>query len=130
MLELGEHPALEQPRRDVDLDVELPQLGLKRLVGDRLEGDGVDERRVAVVVGQVQLDLETERPLLWMKARLRQHPREHIEAQPHLAPVALAVLPAEGPGGDLLTHAHSIRRQRRDVQVPAAAGPVYPAGNR
>src|SRR6185312_1527547 len=52
-----------------------------------------------------------------MKARLRQHPCEHIEAQAHLAPVALAVLPAEGLGGDLLTHAHSIRRQHRDVQV-------------
>ena len=43
-LELGEHLALEQPRRHVDLDVELPQLGLERRIGDRLERGRVDQR--------------------------------------------------------------------------------------
>ena len=37
LLELGEHAALEQPRRHVDLDVELADLGLEVGVGDRLE---------------------------------------------------------------------------------------------
>jgi hypothetical protein len=36
LLELGEDLALEDPRRDVDLDVELAELGLEVRVGDRL----------------------------------------------------------------------------------------------
>ena len=110
-LELGEHGALEQPRRDVDLDVELPELGLEARVGDRLERGRVDQRRIAGVVGQVELDLQPERAPLGMKPRLGEHPGEHVETGADLTAVALAVLAAEGPGGDLLAHAHSIRER-------------------
>ena len=41
-LQIGEHAAAEQPRGDVDLEVELPELGLEARVGDRLEHGGVD----------------------------------------------------------------------------------------
>jgi hypothetical protein len=46
-----------------------------------------------------------------MEARLGQHPGEHVQAGVDLAPVALAVLPAERSGDDLLTHRHSIRER-------------------
>ena len=62
------------------------------------------EGRVARVVGQVQLDLEPERALLGIEARLPEHAREHVEAGAHLRAVALPVLTAEYPGGDFLSH--------------------------
>ena len=112
-LELGEHSALQQPRLDVDLDVELPELGLEARVGDRLERGGVDQGRLARVVRQVELDLQPERASLRVKARFREHPGEHVETGPDLTPVTLAILAAEGPGGDLLAHSHSIRERAR-----------------
>ena len=112
-LELGEHGALQQPRLDVDLDVELPELGLEAWVGDRLERGGVDQGRLARVVRQVELDLQPERAALGVKARFREHPGEHVETGPDLTSVTLAILAAEGPGGDLLAHSHSIRESAR-----------------
>ena len=61
LLELAEHAPAQQPRRHVDLHVELAELGLEVRVGDRLERAGVDHRRVALLVGQVELDLEADR---------------------------------------------------------------------
>jgi hypothetical protein len=88
----AKHPVLEQARRDVDLDVELPELRLEVGVGDRLERLSVDHRRVARIVGEVQLDLEPDRAALRVEARLAQHPSEHVEARADLLPVALPVL--------------------------------------
>ena len=45
-------------RRHVDLDVELAEFGLEVVVGDRVEHVGVAHRRVAVLVDEVELDLE------------------------------------------------------------------------
>ena len=108
-LELRKHPALEQARRHVDLDVELAELGLERRVGDRLERGRVDQRGVAGVVGQVELDFEPERSPLGVKPRLGQHPGEHVEVRPHLHAVALSILATEGSGCNLLAHGAIIR---------------------
>ena len=105
LFELQEHALVEQSRRDVDLEVELTQLGLEVGVRDRLERRRVDERRIAGVIGEVELDLESERPPFGVKSRLREHPREDIKARTYLAPVSLAVLATERFRGDLLTHA-------------------------
>jgi hypothetical protein len=61
LLELREHAALEAPRRDVDLDVELAELGDEVGVGEAVEHARVRERRIAGVVGEVELDLEPDR---------------------------------------------------------------------
>jgi hypothetical protein len=61
-----------------------------------------------------------------MEPRLRQHPREHVEAGMDLLSVALAVFASEGPRCNLLTHAHSIRawlkigKRRRWPRCPIA----------
>jgi hypothetical protein len=59
VLEVAEPTLLEPLRRHVDLEVELAELGLEVRVGDRLERLGVLQRRVAVLVDQVELDLQT-----------------------------------------------------------------------
>ena len=89
---------------EVDLDVELAELGLEVGVGDRLERRGVDHRRVAGLVGEVELDLEPERAPLGVEAGLGEQAREDVEAGAHLLPVALAILAAENPGRDFLAH--------------------------
>ena len=104
LLELGEHRPREQPRRDVDLDVELRELGREVGVGDALEHVGVQQRGVAALVGQVELDLQPHRAPLGVEARLREHAREDIEARAHLLAVALPVLAAEDRGGDVFAH--------------------------
>src|SRR5689334_20049556 len=85
------------------------QLGLITRVRDRLQHRGVDHRRIAALVGQIELDLQPERSRLGMKARLRQHAGGDIQARPDLPAIALAVLATEGPGGDLSAHGRSIR---------------------
>src|SRR5439155_23968753 len=107
-LEVAEDATAEQSRCNVDLDVELRELGLEVRVADRLEHARVDERRVARLVGEVELDLQPERAPLVLEARLRQHAREDVEARPDLLPVTLPVLAAEGARGDLLPHARSV----------------------
>ena len=87
-------------------------------IGDRLERGGVDQRRVAGVVGQVELDLEAERAPLRMEARLGEHPGEHVQTRPDLQSVALAVLAAEGPGGDLLAHEGDYPCRAPALQLP------------
>ena len=120
LLELGEHRRREQPRRDVDLDVELRELGREVGVGDALEHVGVEQRRVARLVGQVELDLEPHRAPLGVEARLREHAREHVEARAHLLAVALAVLAAEDRGGDVLAHGSSRRSTRSRASASAS----------
>ena len=104
LLELGEHRPLELARRDVDLDVELRELGLEVVVGDQLEHVRVGQRRVAGLLGQVELDLQADRAPVGIEARLREHPREDVQAQLDLVAVALAVLAAEGGIGDFIAH--------------------------
>ena len=114
---------VEQPRRDVDLDVELAELGHERVVGDPLEHLGVCHRRVAGLVGQVELDLEPDRALLGVEARLAQHPREDVQVALDLVAVPLTVFTAEDLDPNVFAHrAHGTSRrahvgdgrQRRD----------------
>jgi hypothetical protein len=105
LLQRVEDVALQQLGRDVDLDVELAELGDERVVGDPLEHLGVRHRRVAGVVGEVELDLEADRALLRVEARLAEHPREHVEVALDLVAVALTVLAGELRRGDVLAHA-------------------------
>src|SRR4051812_28407722 len=102
--ELVEYLVAEQPRRYVDLDVELPELGLEVWVGDRLQHGGVHHRRLAAVVGQIQLDLEPNRAARGLEPGLRQHSSEHVKTRANLPAIALAVFSREGLRGDLLAH--------------------------
>ena len=120
--ELGEHPILEQAGRDVDLDVELAQLGLEVGVGDRLEGLGVDHGRVAGVVGEVELDLEPHRAPLGVEARFAEHAREHVEARAHFLAVALPVLARKDLRRYFLAHELSLPRAARRKPGPPARG--------
>ena len=110
LLELGEDRSLELARRDVDLDVELRELGLEVVVGDQLEHVRVGQRRVPGLLGEVELDLEPDRAPVGVEARLAQHPLEDVEAELDLVAVALTVLAAEGGVGDLIAHGASFRR--------------------
>ena len=47
---------------------------------------------------------EADRAAIGVEARLREHPREDVQAAAHLLAVALAVLPAEHLRFDLLAH--------------------------
>ena len=89
---------------DVDLDVELPELGLEVRVGDRLQRLGVLQRRVAGLVDEVELDLEPGHRVVGVEARLAQHPGEHVEVAAHLLPVARAVSAGELLSFDLFAH--------------------------
>ena len=64
----------------------------------------VRERRIAGLVGEVELDLEADRAAVGVEARLGEHPREDVEAAAHLLAIALAVLAAEDLRFDLLAH--------------------------
>ena len=98
-------PVIGQPaRRDVDLEVELAELGHEVGIGDRLEHLGVLHRRVAGVVDEVQLDLEAGHRTIDVEPRLAQHPREDVETLPHLLAIARAILAGELPALDVLAH--------------------------
>ena len=111
-IEAGAHLVLEraqalvqqQSGRDVDLDVELSQLGLEVLVGDGRQHFRVAHRRLVVGVDEIQLDLESGHRTVEVERGLAQHLREHVKTAPHLEAVALSVLPCEGPAVDVLPH--------------------------
>src|SRR4029079_14829667 len=88
----------------VYLDVQRGELGDEGGVGDALENLDVGERRVARLVGEVQLDLEADRAAVRVEARLGEHAREDVEAAAHLLAIALPVLAAEDLRFDLLAH--------------------------
>ena len=111
-LELAEHAVGEAARRDVDLDVELGQLGLPVRVGDHLQHVLVGQRRVAGLLGDVELDLEPDRAAVGVEPRLGEHAREHVETPLDLLAVALAVFSGEDPGGDLVPHSAQSARSR------------------
>jgi hypothetical protein len=97
--------AAELPGLDVDLHVELPELGLEVGVRDRVQHLGVAQRRVAPLVDQVQLDLQAGHRPLEVELRAGQHPLEHVQVPPDLLPVPGAVLPGELDPVDVLPHA-------------------------
>ena len=145
LLELLEPALTELDRRHVDLDVEQAELGLEGGVGDGRQRLGVLQRRVAVLVDQVELDLEPGHRVVGVEPRLAQHPGEHVETAPDLLAVARPVGPGEllclhlfahvrtlGPiggvrGGPRGSRCGRGRRRRhppasRSVRTPPAAG--------
>ena len=118
----GAQPTLAEPgRRDVDLDVELAELGLERRVGDRGQRLGALERRVAVLVDEVELDLEPGHRVVGVEAGLAQHPGEHVEAAADLLPVGGAV----GPGELLCVHLFAHVRETNPVRgAPDRSAPT------
>ena len=84
----GAQPVVRQrPRSDVDLDVELAQLGDELGVGDRLQHLGVAHGRLAVAVDQIELDLQAGHRSVEVERRLGQHAGQRVETGPHLLPV-------------------------------------------
>ena len=92
------------------------------------------------LVDEVELDLEAGHRPVELELRLAQHPREHVEALPHLRAVALAVLAAELPLLDVLPHAPTFRQipcgvkmstcpPSRTAPVPALCRPARPTAS-
>ena len=114
-------PALAKlGRRHVDLDVELPQLGLERRVGDRGQRLGVLQRRVAELVDQVELDLESRHRVVGVELVLAQHPGERVEAAVDLLAVAGAISAGELLCVDVFAHAGTLVR----LAAKVAPGPL------
>jgi hypothetical protein len=91
-------------RRDVDLDVPLPELGHGvRIVDDR-ERLVVLHRRGSVLIDEVDLDLQARHGPFELEPRLTQHAGEHVEAPAHLGAVFHAVLARELVLRDVLAH--------------------------
>ena len=78
--------------RDVDLQVELAQLGRPGRVGDGVEHVRVAHGRLPPPVHQVQLDLHADLGGITSETVLTQHAGEHVERAPHLVAVLPAVL--------------------------------------
>ncbi|MEJ7755603.1 MAG: hypothetical protein WKF83_03995 [Nocardioidaceae bacterium] len=79
-LEGGQAVVLQASRWHVDLDVELTELGLEVLVGDRLKGLGVLQGRIAVLVDQVELDLDARHRSVDLERFRAEHPGEDVQA--------------------------------------------------
>ncbi len=137
ILQLAERGAGQRARRDVDLQVELAKLGRPGRVGDRAEHVGVLHRRPAVVVHQVQLDLEPHLLRLRLEPGLAQHPGQHVEAVPDLLPVGTPVRLADHDRRDIPAHrslpAASMAiawHGRRPVARLTGGWPAGPGGGR
>ena len=79
LLHLAEHRARQLVRGEVELDVELGELGLEVLGGDAVEQLGVDVGGAAVGVDDVELHLEPGELALDLEAALGEHAFEDGE---------------------------------------------------
>ena len=91
-------------RTDVDLDIELPELSLKILVGDSGEHVRVAHRRILIGIDEIELDLQASERPFEIKPGLGKHLRQHVQATPHLTAIPLPVLSGEVPTVDVLAH--------------------------
>ena len=121
LLERLEAALAQLGRRHVDLDVELAELGLEGGVGDRRQRLGVLQRRVAVLVDEVELDLEPGHRVVGVEPRLAQHPGEHVEAAPDLLAVARPVGPGELLCLHLFAHVRTLGPQDARGEAHASA---------
>ncbi|NYD48586.1 hypothetical protein BJY14_004569 [Actinomadura luteofluorescens] len=96
--------AAEFAGRDVDLQVELAQLGRPRRVRDRLEHVRVAHQRVAERVDQVELDLQAYVGALEVELGFAQHPGQYVEAPAHLVAIPPPVLAADGDRSHVPAH--------------------------
>ena len=97
-------PSMQLPRCDVDLEVELAELGDEVWVRDRLEHGCVLQRGLEVVVDEVELDLQTDLRVLEVELAVGQHAGEHVQATAHLLAVLLPVLAREDLQRHVLAH--------------------------
>jgi hypothetical protein len=103
-LELERGVTGQGPRRHVELDVVLRELGLVVLVRDGREHLGIVEVRLHVGVDEVELDLEAgHRPVELEGARV-EHLLEHVKVLAHLLAVALPLLAAVTLRRNLCSH--------------------------
>src|SRR6476620_9928235 len=103
-LELLSRPANKAARPDVDLDVELPELGLKGGICDSGKDLRVAHSRVLALVHQVEFDFQAGERAFEVELRLAQHPREYLEGLAQLRAIALPVLTTEISALDLRAH--------------------------
>src|SRR5690606_12193704 len=82
-------------RLDVDLDVELAQLGGPVGTRDGLQHLGVAHARAAVGIDDVELDLQTGERAVVLELRLAEQLREDVETPADLLAVPAAVVAAE-----------------------------------
>src|SRR5947209_14546640 len=91
-------------RCDVDLEVELADLGLEVGVGDRFERLRVDHGRMPGLVGQVELDLQPDGAPLGIELVVGEHLSKDLEAALDLLAVTPALLTSEVRSGDRVAH--------------------------
>src|SRR5690348_3101353 len=108
------------PGRDVDLEVELPELGRPGGIGDRVEHVGVVHGRLAAGVHEIQLDLQAHLRWAGVEHVLVQHPGEDLQRAPHLVPVPAPVFAADLDGLNVTAHEASTQPGRETM---------YPAGH-
>ena len=103
--------AAEGARRDVDLDVELPELGLERRIGDGLQRLFVRHRRIPGGIHEVELDLQAEPRLGDVELPVREHRRKRVQTPPRLGSEKSAILPRESPCVDAVAHEQTLLRR-------------------
>ena len=131
VLQLGDAVSPDRAGLDIDLDVELTQLGLERRVGNRGERGGVRHRRVARLVDEVELDLQAQPGFCDLELPVGEHHRQRVEAARRLLPEQSAVLTGERPFVDMVSHGQTVlargvaasRPDPSEDPVPAA-GPA------
>src|SRR6185503_9523968 len=101
----GTQPGAAQlPRRHVDLDVELAQLGDEVRIGYLAEYGGVPHDGRPGGVDEIELDLQAGHGRVRLERRLREHPAERVEVGADLVAILRAVRAAERLQLDLPTH--------------------------
>ena len=103
-LQLGQRIAGQRSRRDIDLQVELAELGGPAWIVNGLQCLGALHRRRPGVIHQVELDLETHLLVPGIEPVLAEHLGEDIQATVHLLAVATPVLLAHGDRGNFPAH--------------------------
>ena len=110
-------------RPNVDLDIELPEFGLKVLVRDHREHLGVAHRRILLGVDEIELDLQAGQRTFEIEPGLGEHAGEHVQTASHLGPILSPILSSEVPALDVLTHDRHLppRRDSNSLTDPPAS---------
>ena len=103
-LEVRQGVAGQPPRRHVDLEVELAELGRPGRAGDRLQHVRVAHGRRAMLIDDVQLDLLADLRGIGVEHALAEHAGEHVELAADLVAVLAPVLSAYLDGLDVTAH--------------------------
>ena len=109
VLEMAERIAGQLPGRQVDLQVELAELGLPGRIGQCAEYLGVLHRRAAGLVHQVELDLQADLLRIGLEPGIGQHPREDVQGLAHLLAIGAPVRLADVDRRDIPAHQTSLR---------------------